>query len=138
MAGLRAVWEASHGKGSVIGLAPSAVAAQVLSDELGIETENTAKWLTEWRRIPELTERRDRVRRMLRLMQDLGDNARMLSEIDVSDRDNLKVSQPYDGRIVTVFLGDHNFGARYQNFVNHYAEIKRRLPGSARTCRFRG
>jgi conjugative relaxase-like TrwC/TraI family protein len=61
MAGLRAVWEASHGKGSVIGLAPSAVAAQVLSDELGIETENTAKWLTEWRRIPELTARRDRL-----------------------------------------------------------------------------
>jgi len=45
----------------VIGLAPSAAAAQVLSDELGIETENTAKWLTEWRRIPELTARRDRL-----------------------------------------------------------------------------
>ncbi len=61
MAGLRAVWEQVHGQGSVIGLAPSAVAAQVLSDELGIETENTAKWLTEWRRIPELTARRDRL-----------------------------------------------------------------------------
>jgi len=60
MAGLRAAWETEHGPGSVIGLAPSAVAAQVLADELGIETENTAKWLTEWRRIPELTERRDR------------------------------------------------------------------------------
>ena len=61
MAGLRAVWEQVHGPGSVIGLAPSAVAAQVLGDELGIETENTAKWLTEWRRIPELTARRDRL-----------------------------------------------------------------------------
>ncbi len=60
MAGLRAAWEEEHGPGSVIGLAPSAVAAQVLSDELGIETENTAKWLTEWRRIPELKSRRDR------------------------------------------------------------------------------
>ncbi len=60
MAGLRAVWGTEHGPGSVIGLAPSAVAAQVLADELGIETENTAKWLTEWRRIPELTERRER------------------------------------------------------------------------------
>ena len=60
MAGLRAAWETEHGPGSVIGLAPSAVAAQVLADELGIETENTAKWLTEWRRIPELTTRRDR------------------------------------------------------------------------------
>ena len=33
----------------------------MLSDELGIETENTAKWLTEWRRIPQLTARRDRL-----------------------------------------------------------------------------
>jgi hypothetical protein len=61
MAGLRAVWEQVHGPGSVIGLAPSAAAAQVLGDELGIETENTAKWLTEWRRIPELTARRNRL-----------------------------------------------------------------------------
>ena len=60
MAGLRAAWETEHGPGSVIGLAPSAVAAQVLADELGIETENTAKWLHEWRRIPELTAHRDR------------------------------------------------------------------------------
>ena len=61
MAGLRAAWEEEHGPGSVIGLAPSAVAAQVLADELGIETENTAKWLHEWRRIPELTTRRERL-----------------------------------------------------------------------------
>ncbi|WP_276970534.1 MobF family relaxase, partial [Ferrimicrobium acidiphilum] len=49
MAGLRTAWELEHGPGSVIGLAPSATAAQVLADELGIETENTAKWLHEWR-----------------------------------------------------------------------------------------
>jgi conjugative relaxase-like TrwC/TraI family protein len=61
MAGLRAAWEQVHGPGSVIGLAPSAAAAQVLGDELGIETENTAKWLTEYRRIPELTARRERL-----------------------------------------------------------------------------
>jgi conjugative relaxase-like TrwC/TraI family protein len=60
MAGLRAVWETEHGSGSVIGLAPSAVAAQVLGNELGIDTENTSKWLHEWRRIPELKSRRDR------------------------------------------------------------------------------
>jgi conjugative relaxase-like TrwC/TraI family protein len=61
MAGLRAAWEVAHGPGSVIGLAPSAAAAQTLGYELGIETENTAKWLTEWRRIPELTVRRNRL-----------------------------------------------------------------------------
>jgi hypothetical protein len=44
MNALRRAWEAEHGTGSVVGLAPSAVAAQVLADDLGIETENTAKW----------------------------------------------------------------------------------------------
>jgi conjugative relaxase-like TrwC/TraI family protein len=47
LSGLRAVWEAEHGPGSVKGLAPSASAAANLADELGIATENTAKWLTE-------------------------------------------------------------------------------------------
>lgn len=42
---LRTVWEAEHGPGSVVGLAPSAAAAAVLGAELGIGTENTAKWL---------------------------------------------------------------------------------------------
>ena len=47
LAALRETWEASHGEGSVVGLAPSATAAQVLGEELGIVTENTAKWLTD-------------------------------------------------------------------------------------------
>lgn len=41
---LRRAWEWKYGEGSVVGLAPSAVAAGVLGDELGIPTENTAKW----------------------------------------------------------------------------------------------
>jgi len=41
---LRGAWEAEHGHGSVVGLAPSAVAAEVLAGDLGIPTENTAKW----------------------------------------------------------------------------------------------
>lgn len=53
MAGLRAAWEATYGAGSVVGLAPSAAAAEALADELGIGTENTAKWLTEIRRQPQ-------------------------------------------------------------------------------------
>jgi conjugative relaxase-like TrwC/TraI family protein len=42
---LRAAWEHEHGPGSVVGLAPSAVAATVLAEDLGIACENTAKWL---------------------------------------------------------------------------------------------
>lgn len=43
---LAAAWTSQHGKGSVKGLAPSAVAAAVLADELNIKTENTAMYLT--------------------------------------------------------------------------------------------
>ncbi|WP_456299382.1 MobF family relaxase [Microbacterium schleiferi] len=45
MHALRLAWEHEHGRGSVIGLAPSAAAARELADDLGIATENTAKWL---------------------------------------------------------------------------------------------
>ncbi len=44
MYALRRAWEHAHGRGSVVGLAPSAGAAQVLGEDLGIATENTAKW----------------------------------------------------------------------------------------------
>jgi conjugative relaxase-like TrwC/TraI family protein len=52
MGGLRAVWEAEFGAGTVVGLAPSAAAAQVLAEEFGVATENTSKWLTEQARQP--------------------------------------------------------------------------------------
>ncbi|MGO4785509.1 MobF family relaxase [Cryobacterium sp. W22_MBD10_FK3] len=44
MSALRHAWEAAHDAGSVVGLAPSAAAAQVLAEDLGIPTENLAKW----------------------------------------------------------------------------------------------
>lgn len=47
MHALRLAWEHEHGRGSVIGLAPSASAARELADDLGIAAENTAKWLYE-------------------------------------------------------------------------------------------
>jgi len=62
LAVLRQAWEAQHGAGSVIGLAPTAKAAEVLAGSLDIATENTAKWLTEHARNPE---RRARVRELL-------------------------------------------------------------------------
>lgn len=47
LGGLRRAWEAEHGESSVVGLAPSAAAADVLAGDLGIPTENTSKWLHE-------------------------------------------------------------------------------------------
>ncbi|MCW2830278.1 MAG: conjugal transfer protein, partial [Aeromicrobium sp.] len=45
---LRSAWMVEHGPASVVGLAPSAAAAQALADDLGVACDNTAKWLHEY------------------------------------------------------------------------------------------
>jgi conjugative relaxase-like TrwC/TraI family protein len=64
LAGLRSAWESEFGPGSVVGLAPSAASADVLSAELGISAENTAKWLAEADREPDRLLEIDRARAM--------------------------------------------------------------------------
>ena len=44
---VKVAWEANHGPGSVVGLAPAAASAEVLGLELGMVTENVTKWLHE-------------------------------------------------------------------------------------------
>ena len=65
MRGVRAAWEAQFGPGSVVGLAPSAAAADVLADAVGIPTENTSKWLTDASAAPDRVAELDRIRRAL-------------------------------------------------------------------------
>jgi cell division protein FtsQ len=78
-----------------------------------------------------IAKRREGIQRMLRMTADLGDATANISEVDVSDGDNLKATQPYDGRSLTLLLGDRNFKARYGNFLSHYSQIQQRLPGAA-------
>jgi conjugative relaxase-like TrwC/TraI family protein len=47
MRALHAAWTSVHGRDSVVGLAPSAAAADVLAQDLGVACDNTAKWLHE-------------------------------------------------------------------------------------------
>ena len=48
MHALLVAWTREHDRRSVVGLAPSAVAAEVLAGDLGIRCENTAKWLHDY------------------------------------------------------------------------------------------
>lgn len=47
MRAVREVWETQFGQSSVIGLAPSAVAASVLGEDLDVVCDNVSKWLYE-------------------------------------------------------------------------------------------
>jgi len=89
MRAVRATWEAEHGPGSVIGLAPSAAAAEVLAEAVGVPTENTAKWLTEasrqpqrWAELDSLTHRLDRASPSLRTRALLGRARKLHTDID--------------------------------------------------------
>ena len=47
LSALTTSWEHARGEGSVIALAPSSAASTILSDAIGIPTENIAKWIYE-------------------------------------------------------------------------------------------
>lgn len=76
-------------------------------------------------------QRREAVQRFLRISRDLGPEAMEdVSEVDVSQPGNIAVTRPYDGRVLRLFLGDRNYGARYQNFVDHFAQVDVQIPGA--------
>jgi conjugative relaxase-like TrwC/TraI family protein len=83
MAGLRAAWEAEHGAGSVTGLAASAAAAEVLGDDMGIDTDNLAKWLYEHRQHGQRSRELEELRETMRLIERTGrePNPRLLASI---------------------------------------------------------
>ncbi|MEV0283505.1 MobF family relaxase [Kribbella sp. NPDC050820] len=47
LSALTTSWQAVHGEGSIIALAPSSAASTILSDAIGTPTENIAKWIYE-------------------------------------------------------------------------------------------
>lgn len=76
-------------------------------------------------------QRAKRVKRMLQILRDLGKRADSVSEVDVSDLDDLKISRPVLGRGVTLLMGDRNFSSRLENFLVHYPDIHRKMPQAA-------
>ena len=72
-----------------------------------------------------------RVRRMQRMMTELGRLAGNVSEVDASDLDNLKIAEQADGKVLSLMLGDHNFASRLQHFLDHYPDIHRKMPQAA-------
>ena len=103
MAGLRAAWEAEHGAGSVIGLAPSAAAAEVLGDDMGIETDNLAKWLYEHRQRGQRSRELAKLREKVRLIERTGrvPSPRLLANI-ASREDALSRWTLQAGQLVVV------------------------------------
>jgi cell division protein FtsQ len=78
------------------------------------------------------SERRDRVQSMQQLLRELGAAATaMVSEVNASTPGEMRVSATIYGRPVELWLGDRNYLARFQNFTNHFEEIRRRSGGAS-------
>ncbi|HYW45459.1 MAG TPA: FtsQ-type POTRA domain-containing protein [Bryobacteraceae bacterium] len=74
--------------------------------------------------------RRERVSCLLRVQEELGSMAKDISEVNTADPDNVRITTQVDRRTVELIMGDTDFAARYRNFMSHYQEIQRRLPGA--------
>jgi cell division protein FtsQ len=72
--------------------------------------------------------RRERMKRFLRMQSELGTYMDKISEIDVSELDNIKVVQQFDHRAIILMLGNQSYRERYENFLNNRDEIRKRLP----------
>jgi cell division protein FtsQ len=72
--------------------------------------------------------RRERVRAFLDFQQDMGYLSKDISEVDATDPDNIRVVTQMDHRALTLVMGEGNFARRYQHFVSHYPEIRKRSP----------
>ena len=68
-----------------------------------------------------------RVQRVMGLMKEAAPLADRISEVDVTEPDNIKVTARAGNRAVTLLLGDRNFEKRIQNFINNYPKIQERL-----------
>jgi cell division protein FtsQ len=66
-----------------------------------------------------------RVHAMQHLLDDLGPQAKDISEINASDTKDMRVITTIDGHAVELWVGDQHYRSRYQHFLDHYEEIRR-------------
>lgn len=72
--------------------------------------------------------RRMRVRRALGMLKEIGSLADNISEVNVSDPNDMIVAQHIDNRVVYLMLGDEEYGGRIKNFLGNYRQIKAKRP----------
>jgi len=71
------------------------------------------------------TDRSLRVRAMQHLLDDLGPQAKDISEINATSTLDMRVIAEIDGHAVELWMGDQHFRSRYRHFVSSYEEIRK-------------
>lgn len=76
------------------------------------------------------SERRVRVKAMQHLLDDLGPDSKMISEVNASNTLDLRLIAEVDGEAVELWMGDQHYRTRLQNFLKHFGQM-RKSSGSA-------
>jgi cell division protein FtsQ len=71
-------------------------------------------------------ERRQRVKAMQHLLDDLGPQAKDISEINAAATGEMRIVAGIGQNAVELLVGDQHYRSRYLNFLNHYDEIRKR------------
>jgi cell division protein FtsQ len=72
--------------------------------------------------------RRARVQRALQMLEEIGPLGAQISEVDVSDPNNLVVAEHVGNDVVNLMVGEENYAERLRNFMANYSEIKEKRP----------
>ena len=78
-----------------------------------------------------LDDRKLRVRRLMKVLEEAGDTASRISEVDIADPDNLRVMLQMKDRAVNLILGDRHFGSRLARFIPYFEDVNRKAPDAA-------
>jgi cell division protein FtsQ len=69
-------------------------------------------------------QRTARVKAMQHLLEDLGPDAKSISEVNAANVQEMRVIADVGGNAVELWLGDQHNRQRFLNFVSHYSDIK--------------
>ena len=70
-------------------------------------------------------DRRVRVKAMQHLLDDLGPQAKDISEIKAASTLEMRLIAEIDGHAVELWIGDRHYRSRYRHFVDNYEEIRK-------------
>jgi cell division septal protein FtsQ len=70
------------------------------------------------------TDRKMRVKTMQHLLDDLGPQAKEISEVNAANLEDVRLITTIGGRAVELWIGDRHFRSRYLLFQSHYAEMR--------------
>ena len=75
-------------------------------------------------------QREEQVYLFQHVLEDMGYLSKDVSEVNVSDPEDVRIVAQENHRAVELLIGDTNFGSRYQNFLKHYPDIQKQSPGT--------